>query len=53
MPWLFAVYIVTWAACFGYAFVLSRRQREMRSEVDALLQVLSERKDQEISDEGA
>ena len=48
----FAVYIVTGAAFFGYAFVLSRRQRKMSSEIDALQQVLSERKYQAISDEG-
>ncbi len=52
LPWLFAVYIVTWAAFFGYAFVLSRRQREMRSEIEALQRVLSERKHQAISDDG-
>ena len=36
LPWLFAVYIITWAAFFGYALMMSRRQREMRREIDAL-----------------
>lgn len=36
LPFLFAVYIITWAGFFGYAFYMSRRQREMRREIDAL-----------------
>ena len=30
LPWLFAVFFITWAAFFGYVFVMSRRQREMQ-----------------------
>ena len=36
LPWLFAVYAITWAAFFGYVFVMSRRQREMQREIDIL-----------------
>lgn len=36
LPFLFAVYLITWAGFFGYTFVMSRRQREMRRELDAL-----------------
>jgi CcmD family protein len=43
LPWLFAVYIITWAAFFGYIFMLSRRQREMRREIDALKRALADR----------
>ena len=43
LPWLFAVFFITWAAFFGYVFVMSRRQREMRREVDALRRVLAQR----------
>ena len=43
LPWLFAVFIITWAAFFGYVFVMSRRQNEMRREIDILRRVLAER----------
>ena len=48
LPWLFAVFFITWAAFFGYMFVMSLRQREMRREIDALRMVLRERERQEI-----
>ena len=40
LPWLFAVYAITWAAFFGYIFIMSRRQREMQREIDALNRAL-------------
>ena len=43
LPWLFAVYAITWAAFFGYVFVMSRRQREMQAEIAALKRALAER----------
>ena len=43
LPFLFAVYIITWAAFFGYAFYVSRRQREMRGEIEALKRALQDR----------
>jgi CcmD family protein len=46
LPWLFAVFAITWAAFFGYIFVLSRRQREMQREIEALRRALAEREDQ-------
>ena len=42
LPSLFAVFMVTWAVFFGYVFYTSRRQREMRRELDTLRAVLSE-----------
>ena len=47
LPWLFAVFFITWAAFFGYVFVMSRRQREMRREIDALRRVLAQRESEE------
>ena len=49
LPWLFAVYIITWAAFFGYVFVMSQRQREMRREIDILRRGLAERERQAMS----
>ena len=43
LPYLFAVYIVTWAAFFGYVFVMSRRRKEMQREIEALRMELAER----------
>ena len=47
LPWLFAVYIITWGAFFGYIFLLSRRQRDMRNEIEVLKRVLADRERQE------
>ena len=43
LSYLFAVYMITWAAFFGYAFFMSRRQRDMQREVDALKAALAEK----------
>lgn len=43
LPALFAVYIITWGGFFAFVFVMSRRQREMRREIDALKAALEER----------
>ena len=50
LPYLFAVYIVTWAAFFAYVFYLSRRQRDMRSEIEALKRALAQREAAENAD---
>ena len=47
LPFLFAVYIITWAAFFVYIFYVSRKQREMRREIDALQRALTERERRE------
>ena len=49
LPWLFAVYAITWAAFFGYVFVMSRRQREMQREIDTLKRALDARMDTQDS----
>ena len=43
LPFLFAVYIITWAAFFAYVFYMSRRQRELRNEISDLRRALEER----------
>ena len=43
LEFLFAVFIITWAAFFGYVFYMSRRQREMRKEIDILTRALVDR----------
>ena len=43
LPFLFAVFIITWAAFFAYLFITARRQREMQREIEALKAVLAER----------
>ena len=45
LPWLFAVYAITWAAFFGYVFMMSRRQREMQREIDILKRALDAKMD--------
>ncbi len=46
LPFLFAVFAVTWIAFFAYAFFVSRRQQELRKEIDELRGAL-ERQDSE------
>lgn len=43
LPFLFAVFFITWAAFFAYVFIMSRRQRELRREIEELRQALAER----------
>ena len=43
LPFLFAVYTITWAAFFAYAFYVNRRQRELRREIEELKKALEER----------
>lgn len=44
LPYLFGVYTVTWIAFFAYAFYMTRRQRDLRREIDELRRTLEERK---------
>ena len=46
LPYLFAVYAITWAIFFAYLYYLSQRQRNLRREVEELRQVLAEREHQ-------
>ena len=47
LPFLYAAYSVTWAAFFGYIFFISRRQREMKREIEALRRALEEKTSRE------
>ena len=47
LPYLFAVFSVTWIAFFGYAFLMSRRQRDMQRELEALRKDLEEKENVE------
>ena len=43
LPFLYGVYTITWAAFFAYAFYVSRKQAELRRELEALRQALQQR----------
>ncbi len=47
LGYLFGVYIVTWAGFFGYAFMMSRRQREMQREIAAMRAIIEGQREQE------
>ncbi|MBI4200012.1 MAG: CcmD family protein [Chloroflexi bacterium] len=44
LPYLFAVYTVTWLAFFAYALSMSRRQRELLREIEELQRELEEKR---------
>ena len=46
LPYLFAVYAITWVIFFAYLYYLSQRQRNLRREVEELRQVLAEKERQ-------
>ncbi len=49
LSYLFAVFAITWAAFFAYAFYMGRRQRELRREIDDLKEALQEKDPQKPS----
>ena len=51
LPFLFAVYIITWGAFFAFVFYMSRRQREMQGEIEALKRALDLREQAEAQSE--
>ena len=42
LPFLFAAFVVSWAAFFAYAFFVTRRQQELQREIGELRQALQE-----------
>jgi len=46
LPFLFAVFAVTWAAFFIYAFFMTRKQADLKREIDALRQSIEDGKAQ-------
>lgn len=43
LGFLFAIYIVTWAAFFAYVFVMSRRQRDLGRQIEQLKELAGNR----------
>ncbi len=43
LPYLFAVFLVTWMAFFGYMLTVSRRQTEMLREITLLRRVIADK----------
>ena len=42
LPYLFAALAVSWAVFFVYAFWISRRQQDLRREIEELRQVMDD-----------
>ena len=42
LPYLFAVFMITWAGFFGYVFVMTRRRRELLREIESLKTILTD-----------
>ncbi len=49
MPYLFAAFSVVWIVIFLYALSISRRQRELSREVEALRRMTEEKTNTESS----
>ena len=47
LPFLFAVFAVTWAAFFAYAFFMSRKQIDLKREIESLRQALEDSDEQQ------
>ncbi len=43
LPFLFALYTITWLAFFAYAFYMTRRQSELNREIQELRRILEQR----------
>jgi len=43
IPWLFAVFAVSWAVFFIYAFFVTRRQQEMQNQIKNLQHAFEQR----------
>ena len=46
LPFLFAVFAVTWVAFFVYAFFMTRKQADLKREIDALRESIEDGKAQ-------
>ena len=42
LPFLFAVFAVTWVAFFVYAFFMTRKRADLKREIDALRQSIED-----------
>ncbi len=52
LPYLFAVYSVTWVLFFAYVFYVSRRQRELEREIRELRSSMQSGEDDSLPTEG-
>ena len=43
LPFLFAIYTITWLAFFAYAFYMTRRQSELNREIQEMRRMLEQR----------
>ena len=43
LPFLFAIYTITWLAFFAYAFYMTRRQGELNREIQEMRRILEQR----------
>tara|TARA_B100001013_G_C24492386_1_gene395769 strand:+ start:212 stop:505 length:294 start_codon:yes stop_codon:yes gene_type:complete len=43
LPYLFAVYTITWVAFFAYLYYISQRQQNLKRQIEDLKQALSEK----------
>ncbi len=43
LGYLFAAFTIVWAVIFGYVFSLSRKQRQLRLELDSLKEAMREK----------
>ena len=44
--YLLAIFIIVWIVLFGYIFILSQRQRQLRREIELLDRIVKERKNE-------
>ena len=42
LPYLFAVFAISWVVLFGYLFYVNRRQHEIRKEITRLQKILEQ-----------
>ena len=52
LPYLFAVYSVTWVLFFAYVFYVSRRQRELEREIRELRSAIQSGEDDSSPTDG-
>ena len=44
LGYLLAIFIIVWVVLFGYIFILSQRQRQLRRDIKLLDKIVTERK---------
>ena len=49
LPYLFAAFALTWLAFFAYLFSIGRKERALRTEMEALRRAMDEREEKSAS----